>query len=345
MPSMKSTSEVVTLVLGAGASRGVKYAPKMEIPSPLDKDFFDLLQRVPLKGMKTSFRADTEKAIKAVVDSALERPEDALWESMEKMFYTLHLSAVMKNQLFDWNYANDPAKKTFKNFAYAMLALLRVAHGTQICSHHKRLFKLLGGEDAVITFNYDLVSERALKAAHPGVGLGDWVYAGLDTKTSPVSDMPRLHKLHGSVSWVSDEVGNEEEELKVKPRFWRKLDVLPGYTLRGGPNFPILLPYWDKHVEKKPWLPIWTEAARQLEKTTTLIVWGYSLPLTDPKARELFRLASVKPDLKKVCVIDPSDETYQRWRRMFLHQHFWRFQDIQDFFRFRKSPAAVALAF
>jgi hypothetical protein len=38
----------VTLVLGAGASRGVSYAHQGRIPSPLDGDFFDLLQRLEL---------------------------------------------------------------------------------------------------------------------------------------------------------------------------------------------------------------------------------------------------------------------------------------------------------
>ena len=40
----------VTLVLGAGASRGVSYAHQGRIPSPLDGDFFDLLQRLEPSG-------------------------------------------------------------------------------------------------------------------------------------------------------------------------------------------------------------------------------------------------------------------------------------------------------
>jgi hypothetical protein len=36
----------VTFVLGAGASRAVSYARTTDVPSPLDRDFFDLLQRL-----------------------------------------------------------------------------------------------------------------------------------------------------------------------------------------------------------------------------------------------------------------------------------------------------------
>ena len=36
----------ITLVLGAGASRAVSYASKRRILSPLDCDFFELLQKI-----------------------------------------------------------------------------------------------------------------------------------------------------------------------------------------------------------------------------------------------------------------------------------------------------------
>jgi hypothetical protein len=39
-------SQITMLVLGAGASRAVSYAHQGEMLSPLDSDFFDLLQRL-----------------------------------------------------------------------------------------------------------------------------------------------------------------------------------------------------------------------------------------------------------------------------------------------------------
>jgi hypothetical protein len=95
------------------------------------------------------------------------------------------------------------------------------------------------------------------------------------------------------------------------------------------------LPYWDKRIEKKPWKAIWLRAAQQLRRTRQLIVWGYSLPLTDLKARELLRL-SFSPEvsvLTGVCVIDPNAEASQRWRRIFLNQRFWTYGSIQEFFK------------
>lgn len=42
----------IALILGAGASRGVSYARDREVLSPLDRDFFDLLQRLDPKDSK-----------------------------------------------------------------------------------------------------------------------------------------------------------------------------------------------------------------------------------------------------------------------------------------------------
>jgi hypothetical protein len=59
------------------------------------------------------------------------------------------------------------------------------------------------------------------------------------------------------------------------------------------------------------------------------------LPTTDLKARELMRLA-FRPGarLRKVAVIDPSTETQDRWRGMFLDKQFWRFRNYDEFQEF-----------
>jgi hypothetical protein len=48
-------------------------------------------------------------------------------------------------------------------FARAIVALLRKAHGVRICGNHEYLLNGLGRKDAIISFNYDLVVERALR--------------------------------------------------------------------------------------------------------------------------------------------------------------------------------------
>jgi anaerobic selenocysteine-containing dehydrogenase len=97
----------------------------------------------------------------------------------------------------------------------------------------------------------------------------------------------------------------------------------------------VLLPYWEKRVEAGLWLKLWKGAAEQLRRTDILIIWGYSLPTTDLKARELLTLAFERREAKlaKVVVIDPSKETQERWRRMFVRKIFFRFPNFDEFNR------------
>jgi len=57
----------IAVVLGAGASRGVSYAETCDIQSPLDTDFFDLLQRVDAG-------SSDEQAVKSVVKQVQKLP-------------------------------------------------------------------------------------------------------------------------------------------------------------------------------------------------------------------------------------------------------------------------------
>jgi len=311
--------ETKTLILGAGASRDVLYLPGSSLPSPLDSDFFELLQRLhPAK-------ADA-KAVRFVIQAALKNSTDALWRSMERMFYTLHLRATLEEMLFPRE-AQGEVEKVLDKFTRAILALLRAAHGTKASFSHEKAFRKLGGDDAIITFNYDLVPERALKLIHEGnVDFGPWVYS-FGRRPSGSENVPILLKLHGSVNWIAEPAGSS---FRIRQKTWNAFDSQPGYRAKG-PIFPILLPEWDKKVGNPPWVDIWRRAAAHLRKTTTLIVWGYSLPLTDLKALELFKLTvgSGEPTLKKVAVIDPDKEVRDRWRSLFLRQQFWQYDRMK----------------
>jgi hypothetical protein len=76
----------IALVLGAGASRGVSYAKTRDIPSPLDRDFFDLLQRLDPNGKDEQ---QIDRTLRWVQQLPIE-----YWRSMEKSFYTLHLRHI-----------------------------------------------------------------------------------------------------------------------------------------------------------------------------------------------------------------------------------------------------------
>lgn len=315
------------VVLGAGASRSVSYAHLGEAPSPLDSDFFDLLQRIPHK-------PKDEDAISRVLKRARDLPPE-FRRSMEKSFYTLHLRAYLKEILVKQDGAGEQ-QQIISDFAQAIEALLREAHSTNICERHSELLQRLFPHDAVVSFNYDLVVERSLGkcAQAKGIGFGDWVYGLADPPTgSPLC--PLILKLHGSSNWQLTEVKNG-----WIPKFFQEswadfyIPGHPGYRAHTGEVPGIILPFWDKKIEMNPWNHLWRKAHEQLATAKTLIVWGYSLPPTDIKARELFTLALPSSEDLRLCVIDPSPDSRRRWRDLLPNARYWEYGDIQSFFSY-----------
>src|ERR1700726_1242520 len=88
-PSAKRHGSV-TFVLGAGA-RAVSYARRTDVASPLDRDFFDLLQRLQAK-------EKDDVAVRWVLGKILTLPFEYR-RSLERAFYTLHLRSYLQRKL------------------------------------------------------------------------------------------------------------------------------------------------------------------------------------------------------------------------------------------------------
>jgi hypothetical protein len=225
----------LTLLLGAGASRAVSYAEKREVRSPLDSDFFELLQKVAPKSHGSSDEKD-ETAIAQLIQWILANP-DPIWTSMERTFYTLHLQARMSKVLFPRERIETTVERLLECFTRAVDTLLRSAHGTRSCRHHLKLVEKMRSSDAIITFNYDLVAERAIKKMQSAAEFGEWIY-GFTTRPEAATDMiPTLYKLHGSVNWVLQDNGRPFE---VRHKSWNDFNEQPGYRAHSG--FAIMLP-------------------------------------------------------------------------------------------------------
>jgi hypothetical protein len=232
----------IGIVLGAGASRAVSYADEAEVPSPLDADFFDLLQRVePGSGDK--------QPVDHIIKQTQKLPNE-YWYSMERAFYTLHLRAYMRAKLTN---EDRLAERVIKEFAQCVQVLLRKAHGKRTCVHHTRLLESLHEADTIISFNYDLVAERALKpiAEHRDIRFGRWLYSL--TANTYGSDLPVVLKLHGSSNWKLTRP-ERTNSIEVRTTDWEQLDETPGYRghIGEGTAFPIFLPFWDKRIERQP---------------------------------------------------------------------------------------------
>ena len=316
----------VTIVLGAGASRGVSYSNETPVPSPLDGDFFDLLERLQPSDKD-------EHAVNFVLQQCSTIADLELRRSMERAFYTLHLRSYLLEKLWNDPKAKAKTEKLVGNFARAVQSLLRASHGTRVCDHHQRLLSPLTETDLVISFNYDLAVERALrqKAERDQALFGPWIYGFENAQRQSI---PLILKLHGSSNWGLA----SSKEFTVRTRYWSDFDLKPGYRAHEGIGtvFPIFLPFWDKRIEHKPWQALWSLAANALAQTKFLLVWGYSLPLTDVKSRELFNLCLPEGGAGiEMCVIDPSRASRARWKTLLPSAGYRGFESISNFFKYR----------
>jgi hypothetical protein len=271
---------------------------------------------------------------------------------MEKMFYSLHVRAVLDCTLFHGAEGPDSAHALVEDFLASIRVMLGEAHGTRACEKHQFLLQELYHQDSALTFNYDFVAERALAdrfcaGIHPDTTtpFGNWLYGLAERPNDAPKDVPTLYKLHGSLNWSlgEDENGETINLRNEWPRTWPQFAAELVYAAPGREGYchdrrwrpPVLLPYWEKRVERGLWLKLWRGAAEQLRRTDILVIWGYSLPTTDLKARELLTLAfeSRQAKLSKVAVIDPSLDTQERWRKMFVGKVFFRFPSFDEFNR------------
>jgi hypothetical protein len=146
--------------------------------------------------------------------------------------------------------------------------------------------------DTLITFNYDLALERALRKADKwdiGTGYGFPFFPGKKPQ-SPTT----VFKLHGSVNWFKTPMQQSPPPLMGS----RDIELLGYQDLKdpriGANGFgasnagALILPDTDKQFYwEQLWLPLWESAAQQLRGVREVFIHGYSLPSADAHARRL----------------------------------------------------------
>jgi hypothetical protein len=171
--------------------------------------------------------------------------------------------------------------------------------------------KIRGG-DEILTFNYDLACERALRMEglwEIGDGYGFSLGAGI-TQSSRV----KVLKLHGSMNWLGilfDGISGGSQGSSVygpRPRLFGERDftylgysndvrnpLCQGISTPGGEP-ALILPTLHKNFfhqtyfgrEWEPfWNCIWGRAQQALASAKEIVIIGYSMPTADERAREL----------------------------------------------------------
>lgn len=318
------------ILLGAGFSRAAGASRAVANRPPLDADFFEIS------------RLGKHKAHDEVCDALNDLVGDYSEEvkrSLERASTYLYLKAL-----------DSAAGSIYHKGFLSLLDLLSsvLAHTTNQlkvgpASLAYRFFlselnKVAAPEDlSIITFNYDLLVEKALDVI--GAANGPFVFRfphcyrlGNITSVTQVRGLPQfknhgvdtigvsVFKLHGSLNWLSRHTSNSP-----KPRTLfapnREIHVanspLIATDLRWRRNRrtiymkPIIVPpvSGKRGMMHNELNPLWDQAAKKLREADRIVVAGYSCPPLDIEARMLLSENLRHNSEKKLYVIDPCGES------------------------------------
>lgn len=171
--------------------------------------------------------------------------------------------------------------------------------------HYKYILKfakLLNDNDIIITFNYDILLEKALH------DLGKSFSYNRSNNNNLI-----ILKPHGSINWFQTTREIKKESSNYAPLNKEKTiyKYKHFYTQVGEPlKFqPFIVPPTMLKLYESPFLiRIWEEATISIKNADKLIFIGYSLPKEDQFSRILFHNATLDKWDRKVYIINPSQE-------------------------------------
>ena len=327
------------LVVGAGATLAEAlptHPPRARCP-PLDSTFFDLCARLDIDGRSTL----TDYLLEQYgLDPFADPP------GMEEVFNLVYA---------DTHSARDSGGAVAAYWALLKLyreAIRQTTNPLTGTSRHGvgRLLRLLLAKGQlerrtiVVTFNQDLVIEKAIQAmaetksyGHVGwnfkmaynlefAGLLEPATRGTPFNTEPASQdyMVRICKLHGSLNWVHPvrSADDAKNALRDPPeRIYCLNDAhVRGELRRKGQKraqhlLPLVVPpIYEKSSAIRSFLqPLWKSATGFLSIAQEIIFFGYSLPPADVAANGLLRRAFYQNDESPlVTVIDPDSAVAAR---------------------------------
>jgi hypothetical protein len=193
----------------------------------------------------------------------------------------------------------------------------------------RKFSKIVNSDDNLITFNYDLILEKALLSYDIWSPLDGYVAISdfewnedkeCLEKRNKYSKL-RIHKMHGSINWgipgIPRHLRKDHNVVIVMDNletqgfhFDGLLSRKPVQISYGGQHEPLwTLPSFIKPFEGKETYEIWQSAINVISKTDELVIIGYSFRPEDSNA--LLLLSTLPPDCN-IKLIDPRQEEIKK---------------------------------
>ncbi len=186
--------------------------------------------------------------------------------------------------------------------------------------------KLRSRANVVITFNYDLVLDNALREVrvNPDYGLEEPAVEAAQEDGTQIS----LLKLHGSTNWAicpscKKVIVLQDAKFTNDPRAFRTRPC--SRCERVGLRLLLVPPSWDKSEYRETMRPVWKRAIDALKSAKRICIIGYSMPETDTFFKflltlgladnhQLFRFVVVDWALPPVVLLNGRSKIEQRYR-------------------------------
>lgn len=211
------------------------------------------------------------------------------------------------------------------------------------CSRHQRLAGSLKKGDIVISFNYDILMDNALR--HSGM-LTDSGYMvpfqqindgqqWIRSDNAPSSVL--LFKLHGSMNWLHCSYCGSHflmRSEKIGPWYVSIPDQCPNCKMPGSYLERVIIPpLLTKDYSAPPIHYLWEEASRRLSEVREIVVIGYSFPHTDFATETLFRIGLPWTRQKKTrfTVVNPDEEVFERFSKAFSDSEVKWVTSLEDY--------------
>jgi len=285
-------------VLGAGAS--------CEAGGPLIKDFFSRGKKSDAAVYARRFDGDEKYLVlEAIYKEWAAKEKDP---DVEKFFSYLSLNKTADLSFTDPRTDSKIRPKAVERYLTWYIASYvqhSIAWHKKIPQQYYRFADTLsrrGWDPTIITFNYDMVFEKALIAQLGGVNYRLGKIRGLREFSDP-SYVP-LIKLHGSLNWRKC-TRCEDIEVFDHPVAHTFKRERCGSRCDGFMNPVIVPPVRDKVAYLGSGNHLWSEAHKALQKADYLAIIGYSLPAIDDASQELLRRAvKSNPDMT-IDIVNP----------------------------------------
>lgn len=342
------------IILGAGISRAASGNKPLATRPPLDADFFTIAR---------ASQRERSDQVSQILDDLVGDYAHTLRSSLEASAAYLYLKAI-----------DSSSGSVYHRGFLDLLQLLNLvlARTTNDLSLGPRslLYRFLLSEITkagkpknltIITFNYDLLAERALyeisskKGAEvfsfPGCYRLDDIeriqnVSGCDAfpDTSKDHNGVAILKLHGSMNWQSKHTSSEPTPSALfSPN--RLLHVLNTPEIPGSLSWkpkkrriymkPIIVPpVSGKRGMMHNCMPkLWSVASKALQQADRVVVAGYSCPPLDLEARILLSENLRKNSGKKLYVIDPNAESAAKFIEICGVDHATIYRSVKDWVR------------